>query len=229
MPPRCPDTQDLHINVPPAPSTPQRKAVIWVLFLASRPHGAGAGLCDPHSPSPSPGNILVAQDRKAGGGGRAGKGPEDVLGGRLGGRTMRCIDLLALLHREPPRGSVRTLHVGIHAARPQPSPADSSQTRRLLNEKATPGITGLGAFKQEELGRAWTSSGTAPGTVPALPRARTRSGPAPGSVSPRAAGADAQPYGQRNGPRFTLQTDKRLLDDPSAFAHPWPKCFSHSQ
>lgn len=190
MPPRCPDTQDLHINVPPAPSTPQRKAVIWVLFPASRPHGAGAGLRDPHSPSPSPGNILVAQDRKAGGGGRVGKGPEDALGGRLGGRTMRRINLRALLHREPPRGSVRTLHVGIHAARSQPSPADSSQTRHLLKEKARPGITGLGAFKQEEL-RAWTSSGRAPGTVPTLPWARTRSGPAPGSVSPRAVGANA--------------------------------------
>lgn len=76
---------------------------------------------------------------------------------------MRCINLFALLlHRKPPRGSVRTLRVGIHAARPQPSPADSSKPSPFWKEKATPEIAGTGAFKQEgersaALGCAWTS------------------------------------------------------------------------
>lgn len=33
-------------------------------------------------------------------------------------------------------------------------------------------------------------------------------------------GAGVQPYGECDRPRFTLQTDKRVSDEASAFAHP---------
>lgn len=109
---------DLHINVPLAPSTLQRKAIIWVLFPASWPQGAGAGLGNLYSPCPSHGNSFVAQEREAEGrGGRAGK----RLEGSLGARKMGCSKLFALHpHWISPRGSAWILHVEIHAVRGQP-------------------------------------------------------------------------------------------------------------
>lgn len=69
------DTQHLHINVPPAPSTLQRKALIWVLFPAP---WRGSRVTQPLFTLLSPGNISVALDRKAGGGEGAGTGLETL-------------------------------------------------------------------------------------------------------------------------------------------------------
>lgn len=124
MPPRCPDTQDLHINVPPGPFNSAEKGHNLGFVPGLSAPWSGSRVMQPLFTLPEPWEHLCSPGQQSWGRRRRGKGPKDSLGARLGGRMTRCINLFALLlHRKPPRGSVQTLHMGIHAARPQSSPS----------------------------------------------------------------------------------------------------------
>lgn len=78
MPPRCPDTQDLHINVPPGPFNSAEKGHNLGFVPGLSAPWSGSRVMQPLFTLPSPGNIFVAQDSKAGGGGGEGRGPKTV-------------------------------------------------------------------------------------------------------------------------------------------------------
>lgn len=125
---------------------------------------------------------------------------------------------------DPARGNLRSETATIPSQFIQNKPLLG---RKKKKKKAMPEITGASAFKEEGehlMGCAWTSSGRQWGTPsregpPAVPGTQQHpaSGRQPGQER---RGASVQPYGQCDRPRFTLQTDKHVSGDASAFAHP---------